>query len=577
MFNKFIGGDLLRKLVPGFIWLFIFTLYLINICPTVYLIDAGELTAVGYTLGIAHPTGYPLYTLLARIFALLPAGTVAFRINLMAVITGSLSSTIFFLVCWKILRDPYLALLPTSIIAFSHTLWNTSLSAEVYPLTALFIALILLQTISLNTRRGLYLLAFIMGLALSNHMIISTLLLPLIIYLILNYRLFRFRWFVAVIFFIGGLSIYLYLPLRAHLSPILNWGNPYNLERFFWHISGRQYQVWMFSSPLAEIINNLTKEMGRIGSEWVYLFLPLIFTGFYELYRRDLKLFWFAIAALIINIFYGINYSIPDIECYFLPTIFILGIITSYGLLTFKRFFKKGVVIILSLLPISLHFTSSTLQGNYVGYDIGKNILSSLPPTSIFITDCWDIYSPMIYIREIEREHRDITIIDKELLRRSWYFKYLKQSDPEMYERSRPEIESYLILLDDFEHNRLKDPVEIQRRYIQMLRSFIEKNWTERHCFLSLFGNPIDNTQLLSGWVIIPYGFTYEVKETLTYIPFNYYPFKIRKPLFMNDERLKYDLEIFKRTAYDRIRYLNQMGRFAEADSVRQWIRRNFD
>src|SRR5688572_33448599 len=48
--------------------------------------DSGELTLVAATLGVAHPPGYPLFTLLGKLFSLIPLGTVAWRINLLSAV-----------------------------------------------------------------------------------------------------------------------------------------------------------------------------------------------------------------------------------------------------------------------------------------------------------------------------------------------------------------------------------------------------------------------------------------------------------------------------------------------------------
>ena len=62
-----------------------FIVYLQTLAPSVDWIDAGELATDCYTLGIAHPTGYPLFVLVGWIFAHLPIGsTVIFRLNIMA-------------------------------------------------------------------------------------------------------------------------------------------------------------------------------------------------------------------------------------------------------------------------------------------------------------------------------------------------------------------------------------------------------------------------------------------------------------------------------------------------------------
>jgi hypothetical protein len=61
--------------------------------------DGGDLIAAAATGGVAHPTGYPLYLLLARVFQFLPFGSLAFRTNLLsAVPTVSSSALVYLLV-----------------------------------------------------------------------------------------------------------------------------------------------------------------------------------------------------------------------------------------------------------------------------------------------------------------------------------------------------------------------------------------------------------------------------------------------------------------------------------------------
>ncbi len=63
----------------------IFVVYQSTISPVVYLGDSGELTAAAFSLVIPHGSGYPLYTLLGKLFCLIPIGNVGFRMNLMSV------------------------------------------------------------------------------------------------------------------------------------------------------------------------------------------------------------------------------------------------------------------------------------------------------------------------------------------------------------------------------------------------------------------------------------------------------------------------------------------------------------
>ena len=64
--------------------------------------DGGDLITAAATGGVAHPTGYPLYLLLARLFQWAPLGTLAFRTNLMSALAMSLAAA---LVCRLVMRS----------------------------------------------------------------------------------------------------------------------------------------------------------------------------------------------------------------------------------------------------------------------------------------------------------------------------------------------------------------------------------------------------------------------------------------------------------------------------------------
>ena len=65
------------------------SLYILTLAPTVTFEDSGELIAAAYNLGIPHQPGYPLFTLLGRVFSMLPIDTVAYRLNLMSAVLSA--------------------------------------------------------------------------------------------------------------------------------------------------------------------------------------------------------------------------------------------------------------------------------------------------------------------------------------------------------------------------------------------------------------------------------------------------------------------------------------------------------
>jgi len=102
--------------------------------PSVAYIDSGELAVVNWTLGIAHPTGYPLYTLIGRLFALLPLELIRTQILL-----GTLCTTAAVVIIAVVsgLAPRRTACLQTSFLfaacdltPLQHNLWDAFLLAS---------------------------------------------------------------------------------------------------------------------------------------------------------------------------------------------------------------------------------------------------------------------------------------------------------------------------------------------------------------------------------------------------------------------------------------------------------------
>ncbi|MFH0930397.1 MAG: DUF2723 domain-containing protein, partial [Candidatus Zixiibacteriota bacterium] len=290
-------------LCAGLIFFFSGVIYLLTLSPTLSFIDTGELATACYTLGIAHPTGYPLYTLIGRIFTLLSLGTPIFSLNLLSLFLISFANLILFFLFLKILELlfpdaknnllQYLSFISVLIFSFTPTLWSQATSNEVYGLNffltiVLFYILILKINLrnrdeTLESERFSYLFFFLYGLSFGNHL--STLLLfPGFIFLLFSiYRKSIFdlkRVFLFLSFFLLGLSIYLYLPIRSSCNPILNWGEPSTLSNFKRHVTGWQYRVWMFSESAQVLWDNFRNYLHLFYSQFPIYLLPWIFLGF---------------------------------------------------------------------------------------------------------------------------------------------------------------------------------------------------------------------------------------------------------------------------------------------------------
>lgn len=180
-----------------------FVLYVITLAPGVLFADGGEFQFAPYILGIAHPTGYPLYLLLGWAWShALPLGDVAYRMNLFSALWAALSVGLSFVVALRIIRravpgiNSFAARLAAATAAATfgvgQTFWSQAVIAEVYSFNAFFVALLLLLLfwlseeadrdspapgrISPYAARGL-ILASVYGLSLTHH-VTGLLLLP---------------------------------------------------------------------------------------------------------------------------------------------------------------------------------------------------------------------------------------------------------------------------------------------------------------------------------------------------------------------------------------------------------------
>ena len=119
-------------------------LYLQTLAPSVAAVfdDSLEFPLVAHRLAIAHPTGYPLYTLLAKLFASGPWQNVAWAVNLLSAIAGGLTVGLVYLIARRVARR-LPAVIGALAFAVSPVFWSQAVVAEVYTLNAAFVALLL--------------------------------------------------------------------------------------------------------------------------------------------------------------------------------------------------------------------------------------------------------------------------------------------------------------------------------------------------------------------------------------------------------------------------------------------------
>jgi hypothetical protein len=338
-------------------------------------------------------------------------------------------------------------------------------------------------------------------------------------------------------------------------------------------VTGKQYQVWMFSQSSDEVMRNAGRGAALLARSFAYVLVPVVFYGAVRLFRTRKSLAIGLTASAVVAFAYAVNYSIPDIESYYLPCLVALAVFGVVGLDELVRRMGKWrhVVWVAGLAALALNFAASSKRGDYVARDHAINTLASAEQNATIITDWWDVYSPVFYLQHVEQARPDVCVIDKELLRRSWYFQYLARAYPWLVERSAAEIAEYREYLDQLEHRRLRDPNEIQRRYVAMLASFVTRN-PERPAYTTFDADAgTDAKELLPGVARVPVGLLFQLRSDTVIPEFDYSRLTVRLPPRQPDMRTRATLERYRYFLMRRAQILVARGRGAEVRKLVDW------
>jgi len=119
-------------------------LYLRTLAPGVGSGDSGELLLAAESLGVPHPPGYPLWTLLARVAAAIPVSSLAWRVNALSALLAAAATGLLYLLARRIGAGRFGASIAAILFGASIPLWRVAVEAEVYGLAIVaFLGLVL--------------------------------------------------------------------------------------------------------------------------------------------------------------------------------------------------------------------------------------------------------------------------------------------------------------------------------------------------------------------------------------------------------------------------------------------------
>ena len=446
---------------PIALFLIAFSIYLLTLAPTITWrndgADGGDLIAAAYTLGIAHPPGYPVYVVLGKLFTLLPIGDIAYRVNLMSAFFAAATIPLVYLITLGLCnslsrggdtRAPRIAASAAALsFAFSPTFWSQATIAEVYTLNAFFVALLFYLLLKWRgedrqptaASNDLLLAAFIYGLSLGNHL--SMLMLgPAALFLIVegkrHNRIHLKGLLAAGLSFLLGLSIYLFLPLRAMQHPPVNWGDPHTWSGFLWTVSGQLYRRFAFSLSPSYIPARVSAWASLLVQQFGWWGLLLGLIGLWRCLEEDRTFSIFSLLAFSAVVIYAIGYNTTDSYVYLIPSYLVfatwLGAGIHYLLAALRQARDRGrltfhasrfTLLFLCLPFVSLwqNFSSLDLSKDRSAYEYGAEAFEVLEPSAIVIADTDPHTFTLWYFSYVVGERPDVVVLNKTLLGYSWY------------------------------------------------------------------------------------------------------------------------------------------------------------
>lgn len=476
------GRGALRETLAWLLALAVFCVYTVTGAPGAWWGDGQELACAAWTLGIPHPTGYPLYMLtghaamkmmrwldpgraLTVYSALLLAAAIGALIPFFRRVIIEERETTEGGACGR--GCGMAELLPAVgvglLIAFARTIWDHGTFAEVYPLTFFVGALALrLAWAPAEARPGAgraAALGAVMGLGMLNHYSLLALG-PLAALAIVQWtvRAERRRWLIplaALACFCLMLTGYLYLPLRAAANPPLNWGDPVNWERIKWVLSGAQYQDRFMKNTAESMATGVMAWVAWWGRQWLpaaaagsWVALPagmlLIIAALGGLARLTLRR-WEAglglLGAMAATMTFGALYHIPDIAAYFmiaLPAAAVGWIVAARWLAARAGAkIRHGMGRLLRATPALAAATLALTNAREMdkSWDnmpalYGQAVLNAAPQGALIVcsNNDNDIYS-LWYQQIVLGKRPDVTVFGAQFMTQGWYGRYFERAD----------------------------------------------------------------------------------------------------------------------------------------------------
>ena len=403
-----------------------------TLAPGVTFEDSGEYITAAAHLGVAHPSGYPLWCLVAHGFTWLPIGEIAWRVNFVSAFFGAATTCLAYLLCLRVVRSHVPALLSALALAASGLFWSQSVIAEVYTLNTFLTAAALLCVLGWRDDRRpgwLIALAACVGLGASNHhlFVLGT---PVLLgwILLTDWRALLRPRVVAMgsLVLLAGLSINLYIPIRANADPPLNWAQPTTFEGTVRHL--RRAEVFEGSETVrlqggvGDWALHSVDALAGVGRAYTWPGLALVLTGGLLLRRQRPDYFWASLAlvglnTLLLNAVLREEFSYAwryANRVYYLPIhLYLVPWLGCALAVVVSRLGRAGAVAGAAAVAALLvwNLPANDRRDDRLADELGRAFLESLPRGAGLLPIGDEVVFPILYQRHVQGVRDDVSIL----------------------------------------------------------------------------------------------------------------------------------------------------------------------
>ncbi len=410
-----------------------FAVYAFGACRTIYAGDSGELTTAVFLLGVPHPSGYPAYVLLGKLWTLaVPLGSIAFRMSLFSAACAATTVALLYSLARRLDAGRPAALFAAAIFAVAPSFWGEANIQRVYALGALALVAALLAAFAWErerTTRRLALVAFVSALGATNHtyMLVFTAAFAAAALAVEPRLILRGRALgVAALAYAAGLLPYLYLPLASRRDPALDWGDPETFDRFLAVVARRDFweRRWLESfrdwgAIVADFLASFPVELTAGGA--ALALVGILVPGEGERGdprgRRRFRIALLLLAAGGNLVAMGLHGSRSDLfiwHRYYIPAFLCAALFAAAGAQAITVRLPRGLAWLLLALPLFGLWTgwSQFDRSRYaIAEDYGRRLLAQIPPGAHLVASDDNILFVQLYLRYVEGLRPDIDLV----------------------------------------------------------------------------------------------------------------------------------------------------------------------